>query len=347
MSLRTVIVSLLILVAFIGASCGGGNGGTSAPTVEIEGYELTGPSREGSLILTRPDGLYEFTIAGAEMQPLVSPDEPGSFIFDPAISPQATQIAYVVQPPPRVVDGAYDSGSDIWIANRDGTNARLLYEHEEPNQLTRFPHWADENTVYAIIQVIEQVEGITQVVYTLQRIDAGTGERAIVLEDTVAFDISPAGTRIVYAKLDPTTSETLHAVDIDGQGNAAELVPVDEALAPFNSPHFSPAGDRIAFAAADQNAAPPTGQLFVTSQPVATTLNGLPEDIWLIDADGSRPQLVASLQEDIPALTWGGDGEYIYVLGVNALYEISLGNGAIEEIGEGAFHGQLVWAPGE
>jgi Tol biopolymer transport system component len=277
---------------------------------------------------------------------LVEPAEPNSYVLDPALSPSASQIAYVMQPPPKVVDGTYDAGSDIWVADRDGSNAHRIFQHEEPNQLVRYPRWLDDQTLYAIIQVIESSEGITQAAYTLQRIDLVSGQRRIVLEDVVAFDISPEGSRITYARLEPASGETLHAVDIDGEGNGVELVPLTEELAPFNSPQFSPDGERIAFAAADQNMPLPTGQRLVSSEPVSLTLDGLPQDIWLIDAAGSAPQLAAELKEDIPALTWGGDGEYIYVLGVNALYEINLGNGAVSRIGEGVFHGQLTWVPG-
>jgi Tol biopolymer transport system component len=219
-----------------------------------------------------------------------------------------------------------------------------VFEHDQPNQLVRYPQWAGEQTLYAIVQELETVDGVTHAVYTLSRIDIATGERAVVLEDAVAFDIAPDGERIAYAKLQPDAGETLQAVDIDAANGGVELVPATEGLAPFNSPHFSPDGERIAFAAADQNM--PLAGRAVSAKPIAATLDGLPQDIWIIDAEGSRPQVAAELKEDVPALTWGGDGEYIYVLGANALYEINLENGAVTEIGEGVFHGQLAWAPG-
>jgi Tol biopolymer transport system component len=343
--LRTLIFALLAFAAVFGVACGGRDGGQSAPQSAIEGYKLVGPSRDGSLIIARPDGLFEFSIDSGDLNPLIPSDDASTFIYDPALSPSATQIAYVVQPPPVVAEGSYDAGLDIWIANRDGTNARRVFEHEQPNQLVRYPQWADEQTIYAIVQELETVGEVTQAVYTLSRIDIGTGEREVMLEDAVAFDISPDGGRIVYAKLQQDASETLEAIDLESGANAVELVPTSEELAPFNSPHFSPDGERIAFAAADQNM--PLATLRLASlKPVKVTLDGLPQDIWMIDADGSRPQLTAELKEDVPALTWGGDGEYLYVLGANALYEINLENGAIAEIGEGVFHGQIAWAPG-
>jgi dipeptidyl aminopeptidase/acylaminoacyl peptidase len=342
---RAAVLAMLGFAAIVAGACGSGSGQGQEPSPSGIGPGMIGASREGSLIMTRPDGLYEMAVKGGEVTPLITTTD-GTYLLDPALSPDATQLAYVAQPPPRIIDGRYDAGSDIWIADRDGGNPRMLYQHNAPNQLVRFPRWLDESTVFAIIQPIETVDGVTQAVYTLQRIDVATGEHTVVLEDVLAFDISPDGSRIVYARLSPATGEVLNAVDIDGIGNPVELVPVTENLAPFNSPEYSPTGEKIAFTAADQNMALPTGQRLVTTRPVALTLDGLPQDAWVIAAKGGPAQLAADLKEDIPGLTWGGDDQYIYVLGARALYEINLENGAVAEIGEGVFHGQLTWAPG-
>ena len=40
-------------------------------------------------------------------------------------------------------------------------------------------------------------------------------------------------------------------------------------------------------------------------------LDGLPEDIWTIDPAGGAPVRVADLKEDLPALTWSGDGKHV------------------------------------
>jgi hypothetical protein len=222
----------------------------------------------------------------------------------------------------------------------------MVFEHEEPNQLVRYPHWFDEKTLFAIIQLIEQEDGVTKAVYTLQRIDVETGERGVVLQDVLSFDLSPDRTRIVYARLEASTGETLQAVDIDGQGNPLEVVPVSQNLQPFNSPNYSPDSEKIAFASADQAQARAASEPMVSARPVAVLPDGLPEDIWTVDASGGPPQLVADIKEDIPALTWGGDGKFIYVIGAQALYEVNIDNGAVSRIGEGSFHGQIARAPG-
>ena len=60
---------------------------------------------------------------------------------------------------------------------------------------------------------------------------------------------------------------------------------------------------------------------------------------------GGTPKRVADLKEDLPALTWSGDGKHLYVLGASALYDVNVASGAVTKLGPGSFHGQLVWAP--
>ena len=213
----------------------------------------------------------------------------------------------------------------------------------------RFPRWLDDNTVMAIVQEIRTADGVSQVVYTLQRFDISSGERERVLDDVLQFDISPDGERIVYAKLGIGVGETLEIVDVDGSSNARTLVPVEELIAPFNTPRFSPDGTQIAFAAADQTMAPviptvPSGVRPV-SYSAAKLLDGLPQDIWLVSADDTgRPQQVADLKEDLPSLTWDASGEHIFVLGIQGLHDVNLRNGAVTNLGPGVFHAQVAWA---
>jgi Tol biopolymer transport system component len=278
-------------------------------------------------------------------------------VLDPAVSPDGTSIAFIQQPPPQVRDGRFDAGSNLWVMNRDGSGARLLLQHAQPNQLIRFPRWETNTSVLAIVQEISTENAITRVVYTLQRIDAATGERQRVMDDVLAFDISPDGQRLVFARLLPQAGEALMASNVSGEGGV-EVVGADQSLAPFGSPRFSPDGQAIAFASADQTGARAPVQLVSLerdangrfghgpdAKAAAMRRDGLPQDIWTVESTGGRAVRVADIKEDLPALTWDGSGELIYVMGVNGLYEVNVKTGGVVSIGEGAFHAQLTWAP--
>lgn len=358
--LRAALFATLTIALL--ASCGGGDSKTPAsitpgatkPAVS----KPPGNSGAGSLIISRPQSLVEFDIKSSAEKPLITPEVASTFILDPAVSPDGNRLAYIVQPPPKVEGNKYDAGSDLWVADRDGTNQRVVFTHVQPNQLIRFPQWEDNDRILAIVQEIATTGGITSVVYTLERIDAATGERTNVLENVLAFTLSPDGMQLVYAKLAPQSGETLES-QAPGGGNAKTLVPIAQNLNPFNSPRFSPDGATIAFASADQTGArvAPSVQFVLlrrsapgdawAARPAAATLfDGLPEDIWTVDAAGGAPPVrLADLKEDLPALTWSGDGKHIFVIGSAGLYDVNIKSGAVDRIGEGAFHGQLAWAP--
>lgn len=250
---------LTVLCGLVLAACGGG-GGDSDPTGSPEaGASVAAASPaaepgEGSLILSNLNEIVERDIAAGSTRIIISAPEPNSFFLDPAASRDGTQIAYIRQPPPTIIDGRFDGGSDLWVVNRDGTGARPLFEHAQANQLIRFPRWESATSVMAIVQEISTEDGITRVLYTLQRFDVATGARGRVLEDVLSFDVSPDGERLVYAKLLPQTGEVLAGASTIGEGDY-ELVGLDQFLAPFGYPRFSPDGLTVAFASADQTGA--------------------------------------------------------------------------------------------
>jgi hypothetical protein len=356
---HTLLSGALLLLSRI-AACGGGDARPSASATDsaTKGAisKPAGNSGDGALILSKPQGFVEFDIGSGSEKPLITPEQASTFLLDPAVSPSGDRLAYIVQPPPVVEGNKYDAGSDLWVANRDGTNEHPVFTHVQPNQLVRFPQWEDDGHILAIVQEISTQAGITSVVYTLERIDAASGERTHVLENVLAFALSPDGMQLVYAKLAPQSGETLESQAPAG-GEARTLVPVSENLNPFNSPRFSPDGATIAFASADQTgASAPVGVRYVAlhrdrsgspwaEMPGAALLDGLPEDIWTVPAAGGGPVRIADLKEDLPTLAWNGDGKHIFVIGSAGLYDVNVESGAVDRIGEGVFHGQIAWAP--
>ncbi len=366
---------MAVAAALAMSACGGGSSSSSnAPGTPLPGTTArpTVVKGAGKLLIAGPDGIAEFDVGGKSSKPLITPSQPASYVLDPDVSPDGAMIAFVVQPPPKVTGKNYDAGSDVWVANRDGSGQHAVFTHDTPNQLVRFPQWQDAGHLIAIVQEITTAGGTTSVVYTLERIDVATGQREHLLENILAFGLSPDRKTVVYAKLLPQTGETLETMPlasakVGATGNV--IVGPDERLAPFNAPRFSPDGKKVAFASADQTgaradqryvtargfaSADQTGaradQRYVTARgfapPPRPPLDGLPEDIWTVDvAAGGRPQRVADIKEDLPWLTWNGDGTRIYVIGSAALYDINLNSGGVAHIGAGAFHGQVTWPP--
>lgn len=332
MRLTRALLACLFALASAAPGCGGADGPPG--------------SGRGSLIIARGDSIFEYDIASGETAPLIEPQDDGAFLLDPAVSADGTRLAYIVQPPPRVSGDRYDAGSDLWVANRDGTEQQAVLAHSVPNQLIRFPQWGADGALYAIVQEIEDVGGVAHVAYTLQRIDPVTGARARLRDGVLAYAISPDGERAAYAVRTERDRETLYLGDLDG-GTPGVLVDVSSQLSPFNSPRFAPDGATVAFAAADQALAPPMGQRLAAlrPQPAAARTDGLPEDIWAVAAAGGEPRLLADLNEDLPALAWSGDGDRLYVLGAVGLYEVNARTGASDIIGPGVFHGQMAWSP--
>lgn len=341
---RAIAVLVVGLVVVGSVACGDG---ASVPATKTGGGKPVGDAGGGSLIIAKPNGFVEYDIKAGSEKPLITAESANTFLLDPAVSPDGKRIAYVVQPPPKVEGNKYDAGSDLWVANRDGSDQHVVFTHVQPNQLIRFPQWSGNDGILAIVQEIATKDGITSVVYTLERADAESGERTKVLENVLAFALSPDGKQLVYAKLAPGAGETFESQDITG-ANPRTLVPITQNLTPFNSPRYSPDGAMIAFASADQTGARAHLE-YVTLRagsgmlPNVERLDGLPEDIWTIEAAGSAPVRIADLKEDLPSLTWNGDGKHIFVLGSAGLYDVNVASGAVNRLGEGVFHGGIVW----
>jgi dipeptidyl aminopeptidase/acylaminoacyl peptidase len=347
-SFSALVLALLTLVL---GGCSGGSSGERTPGVRTSVANPSGGP--GVLIIANQQGLVEYRLKDGSTRQLLAPATPSTFLLDPAVSPNGKRLAYIVQPPPNTQGGRYDAGSDLWVADRDGSNARELVKHFQPNQLIRFPQWQDNDNVLVIVQEIGTAGGTTRVDYRLTRVDAASGERTPVRDDVLAFGVSPDATQVAYAKLSLQSGETLAIFNLAGGDADRTLVGTDENLAPFAYPRWRPDGKQIAFASADQtgarlapgaSTAREVAWSRVAARP-APLLDGLPQDIWTVDPAGGRPVRVANLKEDLPALTWSGDGEHIYVLGTAGLYDVKLKSGAVDRIGEGAFHGQLTWAP--
>ncbi len=348
MTPRRLAIACALIAGIALSACGGGSSpAPSAASPQATGAGGSSSRGPGALILTRPKGIAEIDLKSRAEKMLIPQPTSDTFLLDPAVSHDGARLAYVVQPPPKIQGTTYDAGSDLWVAQRDGTGAHAVFTHVHPNQLVRFPQWLDATHLLAVVQEPVQKAGTTSVTYVLERIDITTGQRSRLLQNVLTFGLSPDRTHIVYTELVPSGGETLDTAALDGSG-AAVIVGPDQNLLPFNSPRYSPDGATIAFTSADQTGAR-AGFRYVTMRAFAPqpapSVDGLPEDVWTVPAAGGRARRVADLKEDLPALTWGRDNTHLYVLGMNALSDVDLASGAVTRIAAGSFHGELAWAP--
>jgi len=339
--LRRLFIPVLAAIAVGIAACGGGSASPASGTRGPGGG--TKSAAAGALILTRQTGIAEIDLKSHDEKTLIKQPTSDTFLLDPAVSADGTMLAYIVQPPPKVQGTTYDAGSDLWIADRDGSNARVVFQHVNPNQLVRFPQWLDAGHLLAVVQEPKETEGTTSVTYVIERFDVATGQRTRVVENALTFGVSPDRTHLVYTRLDPGGGETLDTAAIDGSGTKTIVGP-EQHLLPFNSPRYSPDGTQIAFTSADQTGVR-AGITYVSAGLRAPAPDGLPEDAWTVPAAGGTARRVADLKEDLPTLAWGGDGKHLYVLGTNGLSDVNLASGAVTRIADGSFHGEIAWAP--
>lgn len=244
--------------------------------------------------------------------------------------------------------GATDTGADLWVADRDGGRRRRLVSHPQPNYSIRTPTWEDNDHLLVVVDRSATCEGCnpqTTSQQTLERVDVSTGKLTLVRTGVTAFDLSPDRGNIVYPDTSAESAAALFlAAFPDAQGHP--IVPTTRGFAEITSMRFSPDGSEIAFAAADGRLAQ-VGHRFVSSAATDATarLDGLPENLWAINATGQRLRLIATLHEDLPAIAWSPDSTVLFVIGTSALYRINVNGGDPLPIGRGAVHSQLVYLP--
>jgi len=212
----------------------------------------------GSLIIAGPDGLIEYSVSSKKSKPLVKPAQDNTYLLDPALSADGALLAYVVQPPPKIEGTTYDAGSDLWAANRDGTNAHAVFTHDVPNQLVRFPAVGRRGPHHRH-RAGDHADGR----HHERRLHARThrcGDGAAACRSwrmcwrsACRRTARASCTRSCCRR--PARRWRCSISRRAGTGASRTLVGLDQNLAPFNAPRYSPDGSKIAFASADQTGA--------------------------------------------------------------------------------------------
>ncbi|MPZ49573.1 MAG: hypothetical protein GEU75_09800 [Dehalococcoidia bacterium] len=284
-----------------------------------------------------------FLVAGAnvitertatEQRILLGYDD-GSFLFDAGIGPEGQRIAFIRQLPATTdAGGEVDFGSDVYLADSDGSRPRNVLAHSQAGEFMRNPTWLNNNELLVNVRGRDR-NG--QPDLRIEVLDLGTGARKRLIDNAVEIALSPDRKRIVYVLIDPETRiERLTVSDLDG-ANSIPLTPETSPLVFISSLAWSPDGTTIGFTSAD----PSTGAVAPEPGSGGALAHPTLQDVWLVRPDGSNLHRLAELAESQPSIAWSSDSKSLYAVGLAGFWRIDPATGAMEVIAPGIPFAQI------
>jgi WD40-like Beta Propeller Repeat len=345
----TRVVALLAGVMLLVSACKGRN--TTQSTATVAGSPVVNAPLEAGdvrFLLARRNVIENITLSG--QQGTVVQLDGSVNIYDLAESPDGKQLAFVVERPAYTnAQGELDFGADLYISDIDGGSAHMLLEHTNVGDYFEAPAWLNGSTLIVGWRGADPVTGSFS---RIETVDISTGASQVVLNDAAMGNLTPDRTSIVYTAIDPQTR--VQHLEIDNLTESDEprvLVDENSGLALFSAVQFSPDGSMLAFAAVDVATSvpppPPPAQHSVTAtRTVATMTHPFAQDVWLVNPDGTGLHRVADIAENMPSVTWSGDGAYIYVLGPGFLWRLDPKTNTGEQLRQSGERGSILWLDG-
>ena len=330
---RLLYLSLLC-AASLTLACGGGEKNDSHA-------EPLAPE-DTRFLIARGSGIEEVTLAGQAKRLFQMQDK--SYVLQPSISPDGKRLAFIVELPARTgANGLLDFGADLYVSDRNGANVQAVLLHSRVGEYLESPDWIDDKTVLVGDRGLDPASSKT--FSRIVKFDLSTGKQQVLLEDAVMGAVSRDRKSLVYASVDPRTRvEQLTVSDING-GSPRVIVPDTAGLALFSATAFSPDGSQIAFAAVDvrQIAPPPAPP---GTPPAPTLMHPFAQDVWLVNRDGSDLKRLGEIAENMPSLTWSGDGSNIYAAGPAYLWRLDPVAATAEQVRQSGDRSWIVWLAG-
>ncbi len=301
-------LATLTAALILGAASGCGGGGDDQDGVAA------------LLLLGDTRGIIEVDVEADTDRVLVAAPTTTTSLRDPAVSPDATKIVFTSTAAVRVAGGARETNADLWVANRDGSNARLLVAHAAPNTGFAAPLWVDDATVLAVSHSLADANVMANYPPRLMRVDATAGTAVEAVAGVRAFGLAPDGTHTVTVAAD---EKSLSVQDLASGADRLSIVAAGQFLYVV-SPRYAPDGGTIAFVAFDAADYPPTDP---DEEPVAS--------LWRISPTGDGLTRVASFEsDDRSSLAWSADGATVYVLTSHAVLQVDVASGNVEHLRE-------------
>ncbi len=301
-------------------------------------------TRNRDVVLTRPDGTDTHSLLTVGR---------GEFVFDVALSPDGTRLAYAYYTTPTGTGGG---GADIMLvslAPEVGTPT-LLVARDGPGVLLGVPGWAPDGQ-----SLVFEVVGFSAAGQPTIRCDAinvdGSGRRTLV-EGARYPTLSPNGTSLAYVRSLPT-GDALYVRAL--AGGAERQIVSDVEMAGIAYPRYAPDGSLIAFAGINLNSmrAPTTASELLRvglaapdltgADPLpaarGVTRHGLPTDPWVVVPDGTGLRRVVQLSGDDLAVAWSPDGHWLAVSGAYGLFLFAVADGSERSVSDDGSFGALDW----
>ena len=310
--MRTAIALAAVTLAVLLAACGGAN--------EPAERRIPAP---GTIVFTSGVDLWIQDENGARLLIAAEQDQQ---LLQPAISPDGTQVAYIVFQLTQAEGTTI--GTDLAVASLDDPKQVILVQHARQAEFVWTPRWTPDGK--SLIFTHEPGELMIRVV----RLGLERREVEILREDARDADISPDGTRIVFVN-EPYGGDPHLVVRDLASGTEVVLDPERTwEPRPFRIPRFAADGDSVLFSA---------GQFLPQASAAARGLNG-PEDIWSYNLTTGALIQLAAIGEDQPDFALSDDGRHVLILGAFGVYLVAdPPSDPPFAIAPGEFHGSLDW----
>lgn len=355
-SLAYALITVVLGLATLAGCAPAGSPGSSAskaqgPSPAVEGPGASRPAAEsrtaasttpikGTLVHLFQGDLWTMDLATKQRSTLLKLT-PGKTASHVAASPDGSRLAYVA-----VVysTGFRVSRTEVVIANRDGSDSRLLLAEEGANIFLETVAWGpDGKSVF--VSVTGSKDG-----RLVQRLDRVTldGLRSVAIDPGLQPVPSPIGGDVVYVQ----ESAKGWSIWIKPQSGESRLLIPPDWFVDVDAPAFRPDGSVLAFAASGSG---PTvghklpsvfGALQDWADPPVAQAHGehqLPFDLWLIQPDGKGLQRVAELNQEQPALAWFPDGQRLAIWGGKGLQVFERATGKVIDLDREPGAGSMAW----
>ncbi|HUF38814.1 MAG TPA: DPP IV N-terminal domain-containing protein [Anaerolineales bacterium] len=181
--------------------------------------------------------------------------------------------------------------------------------------------------------------------YHIGRLDAASGEAAIVVEDGFWQAVSADDERLAYVTLNPSAGfddpAELRVVPSTGGDHLTVLDP--ESFPTIDAPIFSPDGRYLYFSAVSE-APPPLSWLDRLFGVIPASAHNVPSDWWRADLETGEASQVSQLFDQGMYGDFSPDGDRLAFISATGLWIMNLdGSGLVQVLASQAFYGNLEW----